>query len=162
MSKGRVPKDFIPDYSGDVGADFELWLEDLNDYLQICSVTTAADKQRLFLNLAGLTVRKVVKGLVIPTPPALPDGSDGDTYKALTDAVLAHFRPSVNTTSERHKFRQLKQLQDESVSSFVGRLRQKAEACDFASTSVDTVENTQVRAINSLLACVLRKLDASY
>ena len=122
MAKGRAPKDFVPDHAGDVGVDFELWLEDVNDYLEICGVSDNEDKKRLFLNLAGLAVRKVVKGLVIPAPPGATVDNPGDTYKALTDAVQAHFRPCVNTTSERHKFRQLRQLPDETVSSFVGRL----------------------------------------
>ena len=73
------------------------------------------------------------------------DGCLGDSYQPLTEAVLAHFRPSVNTTSECHKFRQLKQLPDEPVSSFVGRLHEKVEICNFASTDVDSVINTQIR-----------------
>jgi len=137
MAKGRAPKDFIPDFSGDVAADFELWLEDVNDYLAICGVTDEAAQKQLFLNLAGLAVRKIVKGLVVPT--------GGNEYKALTDALKAHFRPAVNTTSERYKFRQLKQLPDESVTSFIGRLRERVELCNFASTSVDTILNSQVR-----------------
>ena len=145
MAKGRVPKDFVPDHAGDVGVDFELWLEDVNDYLEICEVSDNEDKKRLFLNLASLAVRKVVKDLVIPAPPGATVDNPGDTYKALTDAVQAHFRPCVNTTSERHKFRQLRQLPDETVSSFVGRLRERAELCQFESTAVDTVANTQVR-----------------
>ena len=144
MARGRTPKEFIPDYSGNAGADFELWLEDVNDFLGISNVTDADDKKRLFLNLAGLPVRRIVKGLVVTTP-VNADGSAGDSYKALTDAVLGHFRPSTNLTSERHKFRQLKQHDDESVTAFVGRLREKVEACEFASTEVDTVENCQVR-----------------
>ena len=79
----------------------------------------------------------IVKGLVVPTPPALADGTAGDGYQALTDAILAHFRPSVNTTSERHKFRQLRQ--QEPVTTFLGRLRTKVELCEFDSTKVDTV-----------------------
>ena len=137
MSKGRSPKDFIPDYCGNVGADFELWLENLYDYLAICEVSDSDEKKHLFLNLAGLAVRCIVKGLVVPT--------SGYAYDAVTTAVLSHFRPASNTTSERHKFRQLRQLTDESVTSSVGRLREKAEACEFSSTSVDTVENGQVR-----------------
>ena len=137
MSKGRLPKDFIPDYCGNVGADFELCLENLNDYLAIYEVSDSDEKKRLFLNLAGLSVSHIVKGLVVPT--------NGDAYDAVTTAVLSHFHPASNTTSERHKFRHLRQLTDESVTSFVGRLREKAEACEFSSTSVDTVENGQVR-----------------
>ena len=144
-AKGRAPKEFVPDYAADVSADFELWLEDVNDYLAICGVTTNDDKKMLFLNLAGLAVRKVVKGLVIPPPLGATADNPGDTYKALTDAVRAHFRPSVNTTSERHKFRQLRQLPDESVSGFIARLRSKVDLCEFSSTSVDSVENTQIR-----------------
>ena len=91
MAKGRAPKDFVPDHAGDVGVDFELWLEDVNDYLEICGVSDNEDKKRLFLNFAGLAVRKVVKGLVIPAPPGATVDNPGDTYKALTDAVQAHF-----------------------------------------------------------------------
>ena len=87
----------------------------------------------------------MVKGLVIPPPPGATEDEPGDRYKALTDAVKAHFRPSVNTTSERHKFLQLKQFPDESVSAFTARLRSKVALCDFESTSVDSVENTQIR-----------------
>ena len=139
MAKGKALKGSIPDFSSDVGADFQLWLEDVSDYLSICGVTDQAKKKTLFLNLAGLAIRKVVKGLVIPTPVTNADRSPGDSYQALTEAVLAHFWPSVNTTSARHKFRQLKQLPDEPVSSFVGRLREKVELCNFASTDVDSV-----------------------
>ena len=144
-TKSRVPKEFVPDNAGDIGADFELWLEDVNDYSAICNVSTAADKKRLFLNLAGLSVRKVVKGVVIPSPKENDDGSPGDEYVALTDAVLAHFRPTINTTSERHKFRQLKQGPEESVSTFVGRLRDRVDLCKFGATDVDSVVNSQVR-----------------
>lgn len=106
---GRAPKEFVPDYERDVASEFELWLEDVNDYMSICKVTEVEEKKRLLMNLAGLSLRRIVKGLLIPTPPTRDDGNPGDTYKALTDAVQAHFRPSINTTTERHKFRQLKQ-----------------------------------------------------
>ncbi|XP_065195493.1 uncharacterized protein K02A2.6-like [Sycon ciliatum] len=159
MTKGRTPKEFIPDYAAsNVGADFELWLEDINDFLSISEVTAAADKKRLFLNLAGLAVRRIVKGLVV-TVEQTQDGSPGDEYQALTDALLAHFRPSTNVTSERHKFRQLRQMEGESVTSFVGRLREKADVCEFSSTSVDTIVNCQIRdqLIVGLRSVELRK-----
>ena len=142
---GRAPEEFVPDYGQDVASEFELWLIDVNDYMSICKVAEAEEKKSLFMNLAGLNIRRIAKGLVIPTPPALEDGTPGDTYKALTDAVQAHFRPSINTTSERHKFRQLKQGEQESVTAFVGRLRAKVELCDFESIKVHTVTNGQLR-----------------
>ena len=145
MAKGRPPKEFSPGYGGDTGADFNLWLEDVDDYMKICQVTDPGDKKCLFLNLAGLNVRRIVKGLVVPVPDDATDDNPGDTYKALTESLRCHFRPSINATSERHKFRQIRQLPDESVSTFMSRLREKVELCSFASTDVDTVVNTQVR-----------------
>ena len=60
---------------------------------------------------------------------AIPDvvGDEGDPYKTMTDAVLAHFHPTVNTTPERHKLRQLKQQSQKTVTAFLGRLRAKVE-----------------------------------
>ena len=124
MSKGRAPREFVPDYTANVSADFELWLEDLEDYLEVSGVTKHDEKKRLFLNLAGLAIRRIVKGLQIPTPAPNDDGSPSDVYKPLKDALRAYFRPSVNATAERHKFRQLHQHPGESVTSFVGRLRE--------------------------------------
>lgn len=138
---GRAPKEFVPDYGQNVASEFELWLEDANDYMAICKVTEPVEKRSLFLNLAGLGIRRIVKGLAIPDA----EEDEVDSYKALTDAVLAHFRPSVNTTSERHKFRQLKQQEQETVTAFLGRLRAKVELCEFDSTKVDTIANGQIR-----------------
>ena len=138
MSKGRAPKEFVPDYSTNVGDEFELWLEDVQDYLSISKVTEPADKKVWFMNLAGLAVRKIAKGLVVPT-------GTSDDFEQLTNAVRAHFQPTVNVTAERHRFRQLRQHDGESVTAFVGRLREKVDTCEFESTAVDTVPNCQVR-----------------
>ena len=80
-------------YERDMASEFELWLEDVNDYMAICKVTEAGEKKSLFLNLAGLSLRRIVKGLVVPTPSARPDGEPGDTCKALADAVLGQCSP---------------------------------------------------------------------
>ena len=142
---GRAPKEFRLDYSSNVAEEFGLWLEDIDDYMAICKVADPREKKQLFMNLAGLELRRIVKGLVVPTSPPLEDGSAGDVYKTLTDAILAYFRPAVNTTAERHKFRKMMQRDDETVTSFVGRLRAKVELCEFASTTVDSVVNGQLR-----------------
>ena len=95
---GRAPKEFVLDYERNVAAEFELWLEDVNDYMAICKIVEPAEKKSLFLNLAELSLRRVVKGLVVGAPG---EESDEYVYGALTDAILTHFRPSTNTISER-------------------------------------------------------------
>ena len=138
---GRATKEFVLDYGHNVASEFELRLEDANDYMAICKVIEPAEKKNLFLNLAGQSIRRIVKGLAIPDVV----GDEGDPYKTITDALLAHLRPLVNTTSVRHKFRQVKQQRQETVTVFVGRLRAKVEACEFESTRVDTIVNGQIR-----------------
>ena len=88
---GRAPKEFVPDYSCDVAAEFQLWLEHVNDYMALCKIDRVEEKNSLFMNLAGLSLRRIIKGLVVPAPTDATDTDPGDTYKALTDTVLAHF-----------------------------------------------------------------------
>ena len=63
-------------------------------------MTDQEEKKRLFMNLAGLDMRQIVKGSVIPAPPHQEDGNPSDSYQAFTDAVLTTSRPTVHTTSD--------------------------------------------------------------
>ena len=61
MAAKRVekhPKEFVPNYGGNMAAEFELWLEDVN---AICEVTDQEDKKRLFMNLSRLDLRRITK-----------------------------------------------------------------------------------------------------
>ena len=51
--------------------------------LAICEVTDQEEKKMLFMNLAGLDLRRMVKGLVVPAPPNQENGNPGDSYRAL-------------------------------------------------------------------------------
>ena len=60
-------------------------------YMAICKIVEPAEKKSVFLSLAGLSLRRVVKGLVLGAP-----GVESDEYVALTDAILTHFRPTLH------------------------------------------------------------------
>ena len=137
----RPPREVTPDFASNASADFNLWLTDLEDYFAITGVTVGADKKHLVLNLAGLSLRGIVKGLDVRTPSRDTD----NVYTVPRDALRHYFRPSVNRTAERHRFTQMAQEQGEAVSAFMARLRAKEEFFQFQSTSVDTVENSQKR-----------------
>ena len=54
--------------------------------------------------------------------------------KGITNQVAIldkYFMPKVNVPFERHGFRQMAQLQSETIDQFVCRLRQKAVSCEF-------------------------------
>ena len=66
--KGRPPRELVVDPSASIAADFDLWLEDFEDYLDIAKVTDAGEKKQLLLNLAGLSLRHILKGLQVAEP----------------------------------------------------------------------------------------------
>ena len=63
----------------------------------------------------------------------MPEDSVSDvTYDDCVRRLNEHFAPQLNIPFERHVFRQLQQLPNETVDQFVARLRQKAASCGFA------------------------------
>ena len=122
---GRAPKEFSLDAEAgrNLAVEFDLWLEDLDGYFDLANVTTFAQKKKLLLNLAGLPVRRLVAGLSVPVAAAPTDGSEADVFTPLTTALRDHFRPSINATSERHKFSLRRQEDGESLSTYVTALR---------------------------------------
>ena len=137
---GRAPQTFRIEADTNVSEDFELWLEDLEAYFSLQTVSEAAKKKQLLVNLAGLEVRKIVHGLDVPTP----SGSDHE-YTVLRDALKSYFRPTLNLTVERHKFRQRTQQPSETLTAYAAALRSAAELCNFSDASIDTVVNCQNR-----------------
>ena len=55
---GQSPREFVIDYSRDVAGDFELWAEDVDDFLNISEVTDSEARKDFFsISLAlGLSV----------------------------------------------------------------------------------------------------------
>ena len=136
---GRAPQPFPLD-GEDPATDFEIWIEDFESYLSLQNITDAATQKSLLTNLAGLGIRKVIRGLSVPTP----SGQESE-YTVVRDALKQYFKPSVNPTVVRHKFRQRNQLLSESLTAYAAALRSAAEPCHFDDTTVDSVVNCQIR-----------------
>ena len=49
---GRAPKEFTVDYECNVAAEFELWLEDVNDCMAICKSRRAKRKEESLFELS--------------------------------------------------------------------------------------------------------------
>ena len=88
MSQGWALKEFVPDLAGKADWDFKLWIEDFEDQLTISKVTISPEKKCLFVNLTGLSVGIVVKGLEVPAPPKDSDSFQSEgCYKKLIKAL---------------------------------------------------------------------------
>ena len=87
-------------------------------------VTNEGQRVALLLHSEGMELQEIYYTLV-------PE----DTKTTFSDCVAAldnYFTPKVNVPFERHVFRQIQQMEGETIDQFVGRLRQKAISCDFA------------------------------
>ena len=121
-----------------------VWLDAFEDYYSLYTDTPDEEQKcKLFLTIAGLGVRGLVRGFV-PKPK---------TYDALKKAILDHIKPIKSVCSERHKFLSCHQLPHESVNDFVARLKNLAVSCEFDSTAVDTISNQLVRDQLIIGAC---------
>ena len=97
-------------------------------HLFVTSRRVVADKQKvaLLLHTGGIDLQDLFYSLV-------PEAEDNEiTYEHCVQRLNDHFTHQVNIPFERHMFRQLQQLSNETVDQFVARLRQKAVSCGFA------------------------------
>jgi hypothetical protein len=62
-----------------------------------------------------------------------------DTYDDMSKKLTNYFKPNRNKMFERHVFRQLKQANDETFTSFVTRLRTSAKYCDFQTVNEEII-----------------------
>uniref|UniRef100_A0A131YFJ0 Tick transposon n=1 Tax=Rhipicephalus appendiculatus TaxID=34631 RepID=A0A131YFJ0_RHIAP len=78
-------------------------------------------------------------------PPRQPVSSTDDAtplYAAARRKLDDYFAPRVNATFEVYRFRQAKQLENESLDAFYARLRQLVKHCAFV--DVDTEIKNQI------------------
>ena len=112
------------------------WFDAFEDYYSLYTETPKDEqKRKLFLTIAGLGVRGLVRGFV-PEPK---------TYEEIKKAILEHIKPVKSVCTERHKFLSCHQLPHESINDFVARLTNLAVSCELDNTTIDTVSNQLVR-----------------
>ena len=84
------------------------------------------DKLICLRTYGGKDIRRLVKHL--PTPAAEENDTD---FKQAVRKLNAHFIPKKNKQHARYQFNQEKIQAGESIASYLARLREKAEHCQF-------------------------------
>ncbi len=112
--------------SGGLAQRWQRWLRAFELYSTGRGVVNVAQKKALLLHKAGMKVQDIY--YTLPDEVAL----EGENAYGMTVRVLNRFfRPHTNTPFERHVFRNMVQLQTETVEQYATRLRQQSETCDF-------------------------------
>ena len=81
-------------------------------------------KVALLLHSGGMDLQEIFYMLA-------PEDEAQNNFDNCLTILDNYFTPKVNVPFERHEFRQLAQLQDETTDQFVCRLQQKAVSCEF-------------------------------
>ena len=100
---------------------WENWIENLENFFLATDITDIKRKKALLLYVGGEELRKIYKTL----------GDTGTDYASAKSKLEAYFKPKSNITFERHIFFTTLPLENESTSSYVTRLKEKANRCDF-------------------------------
>ena len=100
------------------------WKRAFRLYVASKGVTNQAQKVALLLHSGGMELQEIFYTLA-------PEDEAQNNFDNCLTVLDNYFTPKVNVPFERHGFRQMAQLQGETVDQFVCRLRQKAVACEF-------------------------------
>ena len=107
--------------SGTTALRWDKYVKRFENLCLAFNITAEKRKRALLLHYSGETVQDILD--------SLPD--TGDDYNTAKNKLTEHFSPKKNTSYEIYKFRQLTQLQHESLSDFYIRLKNAAQFCEF-------------------------------
>ena len=138
---------FQPDLDPASTADrWTKWVTSLEFYFDAADVTTDARKKALLLHHMGEATQDIFLSTIRPYLAAQVPRT-AETYVNIKSALSSHFAPHVNEDFEIFRFRQARQLQDESMDEYAARLKALAANCKFADGSVHGV-GTQKKAMS--------------
>ena len=103
------------------------WSKRFERFVVAMNLKDETRKRALLLYAAGSEVEKIFA--------TLDDTGDDKDFKTAMECLNKYFLPKKNLVYEIHKFRQAKQMPNESVDQFTTRLRHLASTCDFTNLS---------------------------
>ena len=131
---------------------WEAWLEEAERQFRFCKINNPADKKDALLIYGG-------KQLVL-LENCLPDALENlDEYETLKKKLNDYYLPRRNKHYERFLFLNMRPKPRESTRSYVARLREKANTCEFLDTYDDRILEHLVQTVENevLIHKCLRK-----
>ncbi|XP_049526014.1 uncharacterized protein LOC125946562 [Dermacentor silvarum] len=145
--------------ANNVGTEWLKWVKRFENFIIACGITADARKAALLLHYVGEEVYDIYCSL--PDPPAAATastlsstgGSSNATplYTAARRKLDGYFAPRVNTTFEIYRFRQAKQMENESLEAFYARLRQLVKHCAFADADTEIKNQILLSTVSTRL-----------
>ena len=134
MATGGDPKALpVFDTAGpdhEVAERWRKWKQSFRYMVEGKGISDKQQRKALLLHTAGEDVQDIFDAL----EPGLT-ANPADVFEQAMTALSDHFSVQVNEPCECHKFRQMLQLDGETVAQFVVRLKSQAQFCNFSDTA---------------------------
>ena len=123
---------FIPEEDAlNVGKKFTKWIRNLERSMRLSGITAAARKIDALYQEGGDHLEDIANNLDNLPARAAQDGGPRDAYEEIRDKLLAYWTPRRNVSHATMKFMNLVQKPGEPTSTYIVRLREASEDCDF-------------------------------
>ena len=143
---GSIPKF---DRNGEVtslGARWKKWKRGFKLFMTAKGVENTTQKHALLLHYGGPEVQDIFD--------TLPNNGAADDFETAMNKLDNYFTPAVNVPYERHLFRQMTQLETETIDQYVMRLTQRANNCEFGE---NLKEHVRDQVVDKCRSSVLRR-----
>ncbi|XP_052562239.1 uncharacterized protein LOC120431638 [Culex pipiens pallens] len=154
-SSGLAP--FVPGDTSTVSSRWKKWKRSFQIFLDVNNVAIASRKKSYLLHYVGPQVQDVYFSLQGDDEPEVPVGSD--VFQEAMKLLDEYFLPMKCLPLERHKFRNLVQAGEEPIESFVLRLREQGNLCEYGDHLDDEIKEQifEKGASDDLRARILNK-----
>ena len=134
-----TPKKFsVSSDPSSVAQRWKKWLLSFDMYLKAVGVTKEEQKRALLLHVAGEEVLEIFNTLT----------TEDSTCQSAIDVLTTYFAPKANIRYERYLFKQCKQQQNETVDTFVTRLKRLGDTCGYVDVN-DMIVDQVIENSNS-------------
>jgi len=120
--------------------DICAWTERFELYILLNEINQHKNKL-IFLTLLGNKSYSLMKVLCTPKKPV------DKSYDDLKLLLLNYIHPKPNTITERYKFKERKQLSEETIVQFITVLKKMSEHCDFGLTLDNMLRDQLIRGL---------------
>ena len=123
---------------GEFNQQREDWIsysERLQEYFAANEIEAAAKKKAILLSIVGAETYQLMRSL------AAPQKLTEKSYDQLVDLVKEHYQPMPSVILQRFKFGSRRQMQGESIATFISELRKLSEHCDYGATLDDMLRD---------------------
>ena len=112
-----------------VGVRWTRWVNRLKNNIFVAyHITEDVRKKAILLTIAGDDLNDIVENM---PEASLTPGVGENVFDKMVSALDTYFNPRQNTEFQRYLFRNAKQLSDENMDKYHGRLSKLADTCNF-------------------------------